>query len=56
MRSHHHVSPVLELCKIQLRHKLARLLGYICYFAGYATDVRMPSSSRFFLYWICHGC
>ncbi|XP_019176680.1 PREDICTED: probable thimet oligopeptidase [Ipomoea nil] len=66
----HHVSPVLELCKvgstrkavalaygrrcevnvsvleklIQLRHKLARLLGY-ANFAEYSTDVRMASSS-----------
>ncbi|KAL8037862.1 hypothetical protein ABFS82_11G066500 [Erythranthe guttata] len=66
----HHVSPILELCKvgstrksvavaygrrcevnlsvleklIQLRHKLARLLGYLNY-AEYATDRRMANSS-----------
>ncbi|CAH9108479.1 unnamed protein product [Cuscuta europaea] len=66
----HHVTPVLELCKVgstrkavalaygrrcevnltvlekltQLRHKLARLLGY-ANFAEFATDVRMASSS-----------
>lgn len=66
----HHVSPILELCKVgstrksvaesygrrcevnlsvleklvQLRHKLARLLGYMNY-AEYAVDRRMASSS-----------
>ncbi|KAH6798728.1 Zincin-like metalloproteases family protein [Perilla frutescens var. frutescens] len=66
----HHVSPILELCKVgstrksvavsygrrcevnlsvleklvQLRHKLARLLGYPNY-AEYAVDRRMASSS-----------
>ncbi|CAK9155833.1 unnamed protein product [Ilex paraguariensis] len=66
----HHVSPVLELCKVgltrrlvavaygrrceinltvleklvQLRHKLARLLGYSNY-ADYVADLRMANSS-----------
>nr|GMD02534.1 probable thimet oligopeptidase [Ipomoea batatas] len=41
------VFPRLEMKRqrlIQLRHKLARLLGYAT-FAEYATDVRMASSS-----------
>nr|GMD05005.1 probable thimet oligopeptidase [Ipomoea batatas] len=41
------VFPRLEMKRqrlIQLRHKLARLLGY-ANFAEYATDVRMASSS-----------
>ncbi|GAU16623.1 hypothetical protein TSUD_233760 [Trifolium subterraneum] len=39
----HHVTAVLEFCKVQQRHKYARLLGYSCY-AEYAVDVRMAKS------------
>ncbi|CAL5350478.1 unnamed protein product [Camellia sinensis] len=40
----HHVSPILELCKVQLRHKSAGLLGYSNY-ADYAVNHRMANSS-----------
>ncbi|KAI7997994.1 putative thimet oligopeptidase [Camellia lanceoleosa] len=40
----HHVSPILELCKVQLRHKSAGLLRYSNY-ADYAVNHRMANSS-----------
>ncbi|KAK4597735.1 hypothetical protein RGQ29_015308 [Quercus rubra] len=38
------VAAVLELCKVQLRHKYARLLGYSNY-ADYAVDLRMAKTT-----------
>ncbi|XVE92236.1 hypothetical protein REPUB_Repub01dG0079500 [Reevesia pubescens] len=40
----HHVAAVLELCKVQVRHKFARLLGYSNY-TEYALNHRMAKTS-----------